>query len=99
MHVLNQRHGHHLAHEVEQAKIRCSQLSGDTTIDVACIAAGLSTPLRVSDLYEHLASLLARVVACAHECVQEAATTVVQLTSYSNPRLQRTSAPQQQRKT
>lgn len=72
MRVLTERHGHHLAHEVEQAKIRCSQRNGDTTIDVSCIEAGLSTSLRVSDLHDHLASLLARVVACARACVQEA---------------------------
>ena len=72
MRVLTERHGHHLAHEVEQAKIRCSQHNGDTTIDVSCIEAGLSTALRVSDMHDHLASLLARVVACARACVQEA---------------------------
>jgi hypothetical protein len=33
MQVLHQRLGHHLAHDVEQAKILCSERSGDTVLD------------------------------------------------------------------
>jgi hypothetical chaperone protein len=72
MNVLTHRHGHHIAHEVEQAKIRCSQLDGDATVDLSYVEPGLSAPMGAADMREHLATLLARTVACARECVQRA---------------------------
>jgi hypothetical chaperone protein len=72
MRVLQQRHGHHIAHEVEQAKIRCSQGDADTTVDLAYVEAGLSAPMTVAAMQAHLHSLLARTVACARECVLQA---------------------------
>jgi hypothetical chaperone protein len=75
MHVLKKRHGHHIAHEVEQAKIRCSQGDGDTPLDLSYVEAGLATQLGVADMREHLADLLAQTVACARECVQRAGLT------------------------
>ncbi|CUA93518.1 Hsp70 family protein [Thiomonas bhubaneswarensis] len=72
MTVLRHREGHRLAHEVEQAKIRCSQDDADTAISMAFIEPGLQAMLTPSDLREHLADLLSRTVACARECVQRA---------------------------
>jgi hypothetical chaperone protein len=70
--VLTQRHGHHIAHEVEQAKIRCSQLDADTPLELSYVEAGLAAQMTVAGMREHLAELLARTVACARECVQRA---------------------------
>ena len=75
MRVLKKRYGHRIAHEVEQAKIRCSQLDGDTAMDLSYVEAGLATQMGVADMREHLAALLARTVACARECVQRAGLT------------------------
>jgi hypothetical chaperone protein len=75
MRVLNQRYGHHMAHDVEQAKIHCSQTNGDTLIDLSYLEANLTATLRSADLQAHLAALLARTVACARDCVQRAALT------------------------
>ena len=72
MEVLRQRHGHHIAHEVELAKIRCSQSGGDTEVDLSCIARGLSAPMAAADMADQLAGQLARVVACARDCVAQA---------------------------
>jgi hypothetical chaperone protein len=72
MQVLTERHGHLMAHEVEQAKIRCSQQDQGTSIDLSIVEAGLHAPLQTADLQGHLAALLARTVACARECVQRA---------------------------
>ncbi len=72
MHVLKHRYGHRIAHEVEQAKIRCSQLDGDAPMDLSYVEAGLAARMGVADMQEHLAALLARTVACARECVQRA---------------------------
>lgn len=72
MRVLRERHGHHIAHEVEQAKIRCSTTEADTTVDLSIVEAALTAPLGTAALREHLGALLDRTVACAHECVQRA---------------------------
>ncbi len=75
MQVLTERHGHLMAHEVEQAKIRCSVTDDDTRIDLSLIEPGLQAALGVADMHAHLAGLLARTVACARECVQAAGLT------------------------
>ncbi|PUE05973.1 heat-shock protein [Limnohabitans sp. T6-5] len=72
MQVLTERHGHHIAHEVEQAKIRCSVSDADTGIDLSCLQRALQTPLGVDDMQSHLSQLLARTVASARECVTRA---------------------------
>ncbi len=72
MKVIHQRLGHHLAHDVEQAKIRCSQLHGDTVLDLSYVAPALQAAMTVDALEEHLHALLARTVACALDCVQAA---------------------------
>lgn len=72
MRVLRERHGHHIAHEVEQAKIRCSMSDADTTVDLSIVEAALGAPMGITALREHLGGLLERTVACAHECVQAA---------------------------
>ena len=72
MQVLTERHGHHIAHEVEQAKIRCSVNDADTAIALSVIESGLQAALGVADMSTHLSGLLARTVACARECVQAA---------------------------
>ena len=72
MRVLNQRHGHRLAHEVEQAKIRCSQQDADGVMDLAELEAGLTAPLRAAAMQAQLQALLERTVDCARECVRKA---------------------------
>jgi hypothetical chaperone protein len=72
MEVLHQRHGHHMAHAVEQAKIACSHAGADTAIDLAFVEPGLAAAMSTADLQGHLAALLARTVACARECVRRA---------------------------
>ena len=72
MQVLTERHGHHIAHEVEQAKIRCSVSRADTGIDLSVIAPDLQARLSAHDMQTQLQDLLARTVACARECVQSA---------------------------
>ena len=75
MTVLKERAGHHVAHEVEQAKIRCSQSDGATQVDLSCVEPDLLAALDTADMREHLGALLARTVACARACVQRAGLT------------------------
>jgi len=75
MTVLKERAGHHVAHEVEQAKIRCSQSDGATRVDLSCVEPDLQAALETADMREHLGALLARTVACARACVQRAGLT------------------------
>jgi hypothetical chaperone protein len=75
MRVLTERYGHHMAHDVEQAKIRCSQTDTDTRIDLSYVEADLAASLSSTDLHTHLAQLLANTVACARDCVQRAGLT------------------------
>ena len=72
MQVLQQRLGHRLAHDVEQAKIRCSERNGDAALDLSYVEAGLSAPITVRAIQDNLQTLLGRTVACARECVQRA---------------------------
>ena len=72
MNVLNHRYGHHMAHDVEQAKIHCSQTDSDTAIDLSYIEPDLAATLDRTDLHTHLAPLLSNTVTCARECVQRA---------------------------
>ena len=75
MRVLTERYGHHMAHDVEQAKIRCSQANSDTNIDLSYLEANLAASLTTEDLHAHLSQLLANTVACARKCVQLAGLT------------------------
>ena len=75
MRVLTERHGHHIAHEVEQAKIRCSVDNADTALDLSVIERSLQAALGVTDMQTHLHDLLARTVTCARECVLRAGLT------------------------
>jgi len=72
MKVLNHRQGHQIAHELELAKIRCSDLNGSTVVDLSFVEPGFSVQMAPNDMHEHLATLLGRVVACARDCVQRA---------------------------
>ena len=72
MKVLNHRLGHQMAHELEQAKIRCSDLHDNTVVDLSFVEKGFAVQLAPSDMREHLETLLSRVVACARDCVQRA---------------------------
>lgn len=72
MRVLQQREGHRIAHEVEQAKIRCSQHNAPTEVDLACVEAALAAGLSPDDMARHLQALLARVIDCARDCVRRA---------------------------
>ena len=72
MQVLSERHGHLMAHEVEQAKIRCSVQLADTSMNLTVIEKNLQVRLGLNDMQLHLRELLARTVACARECLQRA---------------------------
>jgi hypothetical chaperone protein len=72
MRVLQQRDGHRIAHEVEQAKIRCSQSDAPAQVELSCVESGLEAHLGPADMAAHLNALLARTVQCARECVQRA---------------------------
>jgi hypothetical chaperone protein len=72
MRVLLQRDGHRIAHEVEQAKIRCSQQDAETGIDLSGVEPGLAASLAPADMAVHLRILLDRTVQCARECVKRA---------------------------
>lgn len=81
MRVLNERQGHRLAHEVEQAKIRCSQQDADVILTLDDIEAGLATPLQAAAMQAQLQALLERVVDCAVECVQKAQVNAIDLSA------------------
>ncbi|MEY2683732.1 MAG: Chaperone protein DnaK, partial [Pseudomonadota bacterium] len=70
--VLTEQLGHHIAHEVEQAKIRCSAQQADTAIDLSVLEAGLAAPLATEVLSAQLDPLLEQVVGCAQSCLQTA---------------------------
>ena len=72
MRVLQQRDGHRIAHEVEQAKIRCPQQDAGTTVDLSGVEADLAASLAPADMAAHLGALLDRTVQCARECVRRA---------------------------
>ncbi|MCE2781436.1 Hsp70 family protein [Limnohabitans sp.] len=75
MRVLTQRHGHLMAHQVEQAKIGCSVNGASTGVDLSVIECGLQAQLSVSDMQVQLQDLLDRTVRCARECVKRAGLT------------------------
>jgi hypothetical chaperone protein len=72
MRVLQQRDGHRIAYEVEQAKIRCSVNDAPTEVDLSCVEARLSAPMAPAHMQAHLQAQLDRVVACARRCVRNA---------------------------
>lgn len=72
MRVLQERLGHQIANEVEQAKINCSQSGQASQIDLNHVETGLQALLSPSSMAEYLHDPLTRVVACAHECVRRA---------------------------
>jgi hypothetical chaperone protein len=70
MTVLEQRMGHRIAGEVEQAKIDSSIRDASSVIDLARIEPGLQAQLGADLMARHLDSLLQQVVQCAVDCVQ-----------------------------
>lgn len=69
LHVLQERVGHHILANVEAAKITCSLSNAEATIDLDCIARGLTARLTPEGLAQALQAQLERVVQCAQECV------------------------------
>ncbi|MDH6590859.1 putative chaperone protein [Variovorax sp. TBS-050B] len=72
MTVLEERHGHRIASEVEQAKIAASVNDAAAAIDLSCAERGLSASLSPDDMAQQLSPLLDEVIACAHACVKRA---------------------------
>ncbi|RZI97162.1 MAG: Hsp70 family protein [Variovorax sp.] len=70
--VLEERYGHRLASEVEEAKIDCSVTDAPLSIDLSYIEAALAASLSPADMAQQLAPLLESVVASAHACVKRA---------------------------
>ena len=58
MRVLHQRDGHRIAHEVEQAKIRCSEFGAASTLDFDAVEVALQATLTPNDLHDHRQALL-----------------------------------------
>ncbi|MBT3068126.1 Hsp70 family protein [Rhodoferax sp. U11-2br] len=75
MKVLNHRLGHQMAHELELAKIRCSDLNNSTAVDLSFVEPGFAVQMAPKDMRDHLATLLGKVVACARDCVLRAGIT------------------------
>ncbi len=72
MTVLEERYGHRIASEVEQAKIDGSIGDATVSIDLSYLEANLAASLSPADMVAQLAALLESVVACAHACVKRA---------------------------
>lgn len=72
MTVLDQRLGHHIANDVEQAKIASSHSGGTAALDLSYVERGLGATLAADAMARQLQDLLARVVACARDCVRQA---------------------------
>ena len=72
MRVLTEGLGHHVAEVVEQAKIATSRSAAETRMDLGFVERGMDVPLTPAQLADELQSLLARVVACAQDCVRAA---------------------------
>ncbi|MDB5913366.1 MAG: heat-shock protein [Ramlibacter sp.] len=72
MTVLQQRLGHLLASEVEQAKIQTSVSGGRAAIDLSHVEAGLAAVIDPDEMARDLAPLLEQVVACAKGCISRA---------------------------
>lgn len=76
MTVLHERLGHHLANDVEQAKIAASHDAGTpghaATLNLAYLETGLTASLNAIHLSDHLRPQLQRVVKCARDCVASA---------------------------
>ncbi len=72
MTVLDHRLAHHLANDVEQAKIATSQTGGCAALDLHYIEPGLQAGFDAHTMARHLHALLQRVVRCAQDCVHQA---------------------------
>ena len=72
MTVLEERYGHRIASEVEQAKIDSSVTHQDVRIDLSFAEKGLEALLSPGDMTQQLSDLLGKIVANAHECVRRA---------------------------
>lgn len=70
MTVLNERWGHRLANEVEQAKIAASQQGASAAITLDWLDPGVQASITPEDLAQHLSASLAQVAECAKECVR-----------------------------
>lgn len=76
MTVLDERLGHHLAGDVERAKIATSQSGGAAVLDLSYIERGLRSGFDAQAMTQYLAALLARVAQCAQACVTQAGLSV-----------------------
>jgi len=72
MAVLEGRHGHRIANEVEQAKIRVSMEDQPMQVDLSFAERDLAATLSPGDMAQHLAAALEDVTACARACVRAA---------------------------
>lgn len=72
MTVLEERLGHRLANTMEQGKIAVSQSGTAQTLDLGWLESQLQAEATPEALDLHLQPALARVVACAEECLRRA---------------------------
>jgi hypothetical chaperone protein len=79
MKVLTERLGHMNAHEVELAKIECSNTGERAVMDLSVLERGLEAEMTPDAMARHLHSPLAQIVECAQECLTRAGVTAAQL--------------------
>ena len=79
MKVLNERLGHLNAHQVELAKIACSNTGERAVMDLSTLERGLEAEMTPQAMGQHLQAPLSLVVACAQECLTKAGVKVDQL--------------------
>lgn len=72
MTVLQERLAHHMANDVEQAKIAISQSGQTSAMDFGYLEKGLGAALDAASLTASLDGLLAQVVQCARDCTHQA---------------------------
>jgi hypothetical chaperone protein len=79
MAVIQQRDGHRIANEVEQAKIANSVSQAVASVDLSYAEAGLAAQVDSAAVEQQLQGLLAQVVASAQDCVRAAGVPAGQL--------------------
>ena len=72
MTVLEDQLGHRIADTVERGKIAASQSAAPAALALDAIEPALAAQITPEGLHTHLQGLLAQVVACAQDCVQQA---------------------------
>ena len=79
MKVLDERLGHMNAHQVELAKIECSNTGARAFMDLSTLERGLQADITPQAMTQHLHAPMTQIVSCAQQCLRRAGVTVAQL--------------------